>query len=268
MLTTFDNVVTAEEIKILLDYYYKDDSLVDDRLDVRSKTLAWTDSNWPKEIVKRILDQVLGPTYAVEVVLFYGSRISFRLHTDSGNGDGRPLLKNVLIPLHIEGPANTVLFDNYWPGPHARFGRIPLSPFAYSLPDRAGKLQSFDDIRVLLAQCQQTPELVTDFEITKEFVDTLEHIVKSRSSHNTKPPDDYVTDYSNIVNYKPNAKFDTGIHQQYLNHISIENLHGLTVDCVVPWQLGQVITFDRNQLHAAGAGHDFKIGITIFTYCQ
>lgn len=266
MIEVFDDVITPAEIKILLDYYYKDDLRVDDRLDVRSKTLRWANNDWPKQIVKKVLDQVLGNDYAVEVVLFYGSKISFKLHVDSGNGDGKPLLKNVLIPLYIEGAAGTVLFDNYWNGPHVRFGRTPASPFAYNLPDRNGQLHTFADVRNFLDLCKLTPEKATAFDITDDFIKTLEHIVEVRSS-NIKPPDNYITDYTNIINYKPGAKFDTEIHEHCLSHIPIEDLHGLTFAKLVPWQPGQAITFDRNRIHSAASGHDFKIGITIFTYC-
>ena len=266
MLNTFDNVVTAEEIKILLDFYHREDDLVDDRLDVRSKNPVWNIDNWPQDIVKRVLDQVLPEPYRVEVSLFFGSRISFRLHTDSGDGDGQRPYKNVLIPLHTEGPASTVLFDNYWNGPHMRFGRVEDSPWLYRLPNRLGQMQLIPDVRQLLDQCHSSPESIVDFDVDAEFIHALEHIVTVRSHGAGKPPDDYVTDYSKIVNYKPNSKFDANLHQQYLKHIPIENLHGLTVDQVIPWQLGQAITFDRNQLHAAGSGHEFKIGISIFTY--
>jgi hypothetical protein len=184
---------------------------------------------------------------------------------DSGDGDGQPLYKNILIPLYVEGSATTVLFNNYWHRSHVRFGQMAISPFLYMLPDRTGKLQTVPDIRVLLAQCEKNPELVTDFDVDSKFINTLQHIVRARSG-DTKPPDDYVTDYKDIVNYCANTKFDLDIHQQYLSHIPIENLHGLTVDRIIPWQVGQVLTFDRNQIHSAGSGHKFKIGISIFTY--
>jgi hypothetical protein len=167
MVKVFDNVLTPAEIKTLLNYYYKEDSLVDDRIDVRSKVPKWEDTEWPGHLVKRVLDQVLQDDYSVEVVLFYGSKISFRLHVDSGEGDGRTLFKNVLIPLYAEGPASTVLFDNYWNGPHTRFGRTPVSPFAYNLPGHDGKLKSIADIRVLLEQCKQDPDRVQDFKERK-----------------------------------------------------------------------------------------------------
>jgi hypothetical protein len=266
MIQTFDNALSAVEIDQLLEWFHTQDSLVDDRLDVRSKTPGWADNSWPKELVKKVLDQVLTESYVVEVVLFYGSRISFKLHVDSGDGDGRPLYKNVLIPLYVEGSATTVLFDNYWYGPHVRFGRVSTSPFLYTLPNRKDKLQTVSDIRILLAQCEKDPKSVIDFDVDLKFINTLQHIVQTRSGNSTKPPDDYVTDYKDIVNYRPGTKFDSSTHQQYLSHIPVENLHGLTVDQVVPWQVGQVVTFDRNQIHSAGSGHEFKIGISIFTY--
>ena len=136
----------------------------------------------------------------------------------------------------------------------------------YNLPNRAGQLQTIPDIRVLLEQCKNHAETVQDFRIDKEFIQTLEHIVAARSQNSHKPPDDYVTDYRDIINYDHRDLFDPELHQKYLNHIPIENLHGLSIDKIVPWQPGQVMIFDRNQIHAAGSGHEFKIGISIFTY--
>jgi hypothetical protein len=79
---------------------------------------------------------------------------------------------------------------------------------------------------------------------------------------------DEITDYKDITNYQPNAKFDPVIYSQYLSHNPIENLHGLSLDQVVPWVLGQAFTWDRTQLHCAGSGHSYKVGITIFTYLK
>lgn len=266
MTEIYDNVLNAGQIQTLLDWFNVNDELVDDRMDVRSKKPDWNSNDWPKPLVQMVLDQVLDDPYQVEVVLFYGSRISFKLHADSGDGDGRPLYKNVLIPLYSEGPATTVVFDNYWHGPHTRFGRTLVSPFLYTLPDRQGKLQTIPDIRVLLKQCQTQPESVTQFEVNSDFIRTLEHIVAMRDQNGIKPPDDYVTDYKHIINYRPDQQFDPTLHEQYLSHIPIENLHGLSIQQIIEWQPGQAATFDRNQLHCAGSGHQFKIGISIFTY--
>ena len=269
MLQVHDNVLSALEIKHLIDWFDQEDGLADDRLDVRSKALVdWQQSTPEIQLLTKVLDTVLDKDYDVEVALFYGSRISFRLHTDSGEGDGKPLYKNVLIPLQFEGNATTVLFDNHYHGRHARFGRQPLSPFWYSLPNKLGQLEEVADVRTLLDQCRTDPESVTNFEVTEDFISALEHIVQARSRTNARRPDDYITDYNVVTNYRPGEEFDSAIHRQYLNHIPIENLHGLTLDQVVPWVPGQVLVWDRTQLHAAGSGHSYKAGITILTYLK
>jgi hypothetical protein len=266
MVEIFDNVLTQDELQVLLDFYRANDHLVDDRLDVRSKKPDWNSSAWPGHLVKKVLDQVLHDSYRVEVVLFYGSRISFRLHVDSGNNNGEILYKNILIPLHVEGPATTVVFDNYWYGPHCRFGKIALSPFAYSLPDQNGQLLFVEDIRILLDQCQTHPELVQNFIVDDKFVATLQRIIDIRSGVDGPAPDTYISDYSKIKNYQPDLEFDKNLHKTYLNHLPIENLHGLTIEKIIEWKPGQAAIFDRNQIHCAGSGHTFKVGISIFTY--
>lgn len=267
MTEIYDNILDAGEIQTLLDWFHVEDNLVDDRMDVRSKKPDWNSQSWPQPLIKKALDRVLDKPYRVEVVLFYGSRISFKLHADSGDGDGQPLYKNVLIPLYTQGPATTVVFDNHWHGSHVKFGKMPVSPFAYHLPDKHGNLQSVEDIRVLLKQCLSAPDTVDRFHVTDEFVKALQKIVDARSGIGARKPDGFVTDYSQVKNYQPNLEFDKDLHKKYLNHMPIENLHGLTVEKIIEWQPGQVYTFDRTQLHCAGSGHEYKVGITIFTYC-
>ena len=266
MTEIYDNVLDFNEIQTLLDWFNINDTLVDDRMDVRSKKPDWNLQSWPQSLVEKALDHVLDYPYQVEVVLFYGSRISFKLHADSGNGDGQQLYKNVLIPLYTEGPATTVVFDNYWYGPHTRFGKMPVSPFAYNLPGKNGNLEFVEDIRVLLEQCCHSPELVDKFLVNDDFVESLQKIVDLRSGIGAREPDGWVTDYSHIKNYQSDVEFDKDLHKKYFDHLPIENLHGLTVEKIVKWQPGQVATFDRNQLHCAGSGHQYKVGISIFTY--
>lgn len=76
--------------------------------------------------------------------------------------------------------------------------------------------------------------------------------------------DQRITDYSNIEGYN-DKPFDKKIYNLYLTHIPYENLHGLTTDMVVPWAVGDVIEFDRQQLHCASNEHTHKIGMTVFT---
>jgi hypothetical protein len=68
-----------------------------------------------------------------------------------------------------------------------------------------------------------------------------------------------------LTNYDPNKSFDQHTQQQHIGHVSLENLHGLTLDEIVEWRLGSAMVFDRTQLHCAGTGHAHKIWMTCFT---
>jgi hypothetical protein len=172
----------------------------------------------------------------------------------------------VLFPLWLDGPGATVVFDNHWLGPSTRFSRTDISPFRYNLPNKDGKFIEVDDIRILVEQCKTTPEVINDFNVTNEFIAELEKLILIRSNQaGIQKADTRTSDYSNITNFKPDAKFDPDIHQKYLSHIPIENLHGLTVESIAEWNPGDAIVFDRTQLHCAASGHNRKIGISVFT---
>lgn len=264
MVEVFDNAISAQDTRLLIDYFFQQDELVDDRLDVCSKSPKWESNAWPKSCVKSILDRVLG-SYQVQEVLFLGSKISFNLHVDSDTGNIDNLYKVILIPLEWEGTAATVFFDNYWHGPSTRFFRTDASPFRYKLPNRNGIFVEVEDIRELLHQCKTSSDQITEFDVTDDFVSKLQYIVDVRNSNKT---DARTSDYSQIKNLRLGEKFDSHVHAKYLNHIDIKNLHELAIDQVVTWNPGQVIVFDRTQLHCAAAGHKFKLGLSIFTNHQ
>jgi len=92
--------------------------------------------------------------------------------------------------------------------------------------------------------------------------DPFENIVDQEKQLSSK--DQRVTNYIDIINFN-NKSFDPKLYQQYLTHIPYDNLHGLTIDTIARWKAGDVIVFDRNQLHCASNEHDRKIGISIFT---
>lgn len=251
----FNDVVSSQEREILLDYINneEDSESIDQRPDVRTKIPDIVRGKWPKEIVKSILDRALN-NYDLEQLFFYDSKISFRVHVDSGDGDQEKLHKNVLIPLYSDGISSTVVFKNKWYGPSTRFNKEGGSPFTYSLLTKTGEFIEVPDIRELT--------IIDDFDITREELDKL---IAVRSPDSKNPPDQRTYDYSNIEGYDPNLKFDKDIHQKWLNHISIEDLHGLTVEKIIEWNLGDLITFDRQHLHCAGSGHKRKKALTIFT---
>ena len=56
----YENVVSEDQRKILLDYFNTTDDLVDSRPDVRSKTPVWNQTiNWPQDTLKQILDKII-----------------------------------------------------------------------------------------------------------------------------------------------------------------------------------------------------------------
>jgi len=75
---------------------------------------------------------------------------------------------------------------------------------------------------------------------------------------------DTMSDYSQLINYQADSKFDPTIQQQYMKHIPLENLHGLTLDQVVEWRIGDAVVFDRSQVHCASSRHNFKTWMTVF----
>ena len=265
MVTIYENLVDLKTITAFKNFFYCNDDLVDDRGDVKSKIFPGKDLQFHTPQLQDLLHRVLPDPYEVEVVLFYQSRTSFRLHSDSGDIDGPDPYKVVLIPLDFEGPACTVFFDNFYSGPHARFSKKIISPFVYSLPDKNGNIRHIDDIRHLLAKCK-AGDYVDYFDVNDEFILLLEHVVAARYGKYGRSPNHTITDYAVIKNYDSTKRFNEDTHRNFLSHVDIEDLHGLTIDKIVPWRVGDAVVFDRTQLHCAGSGHLIKTGITVLTW--
>ena len=127
------NVVDADTVQQLVDFFYTDKSGLDVRHDNISKNINFSQDSWDKRTVKRILDQVLEPGYEVEYWMgmyradYRKGETYFPVHADTGLGVGlQDIYKNVLIPLELPqepGLVGTVFFDNYWHGPMSKFTR-------------------------------------------------------------------------------------------------------------------------------------------------
>jgi len=265
MVKTYSNIITKQDVSQLLTYHNVHDIRTDARPDVISKHPQWDVDEWPQSIIKKVLDQVLDYDYKVEEVIFNQSKISFRLHVDSGQNNESKNGHAVLIPLYCDGPSTTVFFNNYWHGRSTKFSRKEIKQFEYKLQNKHGDWQHVDDLRELLSKCITDPSYVNDFVIDNKFLDSLNYLIQARSNNAISKLDDRCYDYTNIVNWQPNIQFDETLHKHHLSHIPIENLHGLTVDSIVHWNVGNCIVFDRTQLHSAGSGHTEKIGVTVFT---
>ncbi|MDB9796124.1 hypothetical protein OAB44_01855 [Pelagibacteraceae bacterium] len=60
--------------------------------------------------------------------------------------------------------------------------------------------------------------------------------------------------------------FDKKKHKKYLRHENIKNLKGLEIEMVYKWKLGEILIFDRSQLHCSSSNlKNKKIGFTGLT---
>ena len=273
------NAVTDSERQILLDYLAQDDHRTDARPDVRSKHPRWNESGWPQHIIESAMTRVLGSGYVVEEVTFRQDRIGLKLHTDDGDPPGA-VGKTFMLLLDADPAAETVFFDNYWTEHHrwgAFFTKQPWHPYQYQLTDRDGRSVLIEDLRELLSRCENDPSSVTQFDVTEQFVDTLKALITKRSfpklDHDDQNPHTGYTqpgvrihDYTQLSDHDPGRSFDRDLHEQYLKHIDIKDLEGLTVESVQTWQPGAALVFDRRQLHSSGSSHRQKSFITVFCH--
>jgi hypothetical protein len=276
----FPNAATESERQILLDYLATDDHRTDSRPDVRSKHPRWDEADWPKHILESAMTRVLGPDYVVEEVTFRQDRIGLKLHTDDGNPPGA-VGKTFMLLLDAEPRAETVFFKNYWLQHHrwgAFFTREAWNPYQYQLSARNGELIKIADLRDLLRACEQDASAIDQFDVTDQFVDTLRNLIQKRSlpklDHENQTADTgyaqpglRIHDYDQLSNLEPGQGFDAHTHAQYLAHIDIQDLEGLTIESIISWEPGAALVFDREQVHCSSSNHRQKSFINIFCHC-
>jgi len=60
--------------------------------------------------------------------------------------------------------------------------------------------------------------------------------------------------------------FNKKKHKKYLKHENIRNLKGLEIDMVYKWKIGEILVFNRSQLHCSSSNlKNKKIGFTSLT---
>lgn len=275
----FDDVLTPDDIKILIEYLDRDDDRVDHRHDFRSKHPRWDVDVWPQDIIRQVLDKTIGDNYKIYEVDFMRSKIPLKMHVDAVSKSFESLHWAVMICLRANPVGHTVFFDNHWKGHgrNAHFTRQPWSQFSQKFIGRDGSWVEIADIRDFLVTCQTQPHLVTDIEITNDFVTYLEQLVVKRSSpwvDNVKReenkifalPEPRFSDYQQqVTNYRNNAQFPYSVWQQHLQHQPYDDFHGLTLDQVVEHQPGRVAVWHRSQLHCSSHNHSEKDVVTVFT---
>tara|TARA_B100000941_G_C28490786_1_gene547824 strand:- start:59 stop:757 length:699 start_codon:yes stop_codon:yes gene_type:complete len=71
---------------------------------------------------------------------------------------------------------------------------------------------------------------------------------------------------SEHINLYNGETFDKKIHDEYLKHEEIGNLKGLKVELIYKWKLGDILVFDRTNLHCSSSNlKNRKLGFTSST---
>ena len=71
---------------------------------------------------------------------------------------------------------------------------------------------------------------------------------------------------SEHLNLYGGESFDKKIHEKYLNHEDINNLKGLEVELIYKWKIGDLLIFDRSNLHCSSCNiKTKKLGFTTST---
>ena len=71
---------------------------------------------------------------------------------------------------------------------------------------------------------------------------------------------------SEHLNLYGSNEFDKKIYKKYLTHENINNLKGLEVELIFKWKLGDLLVFDRSNLHCSSVNiNKKKIGFTSST---
>jgi hypothetical protein len=71
---------------------------------------------------------------------------------------------------------------------------------------------------------------------------------------------------SEHLNLYGDINFDKDIHKKYLSHENINNLKGLKVELIFKWKLGDLLVFDRTNLHCSSTNINVKkLGFTSST---
>jgi hypothetical protein len=71
------------------------------------------------------------------------------------------------------------------------------------------------------------------------------------------------SEHLDLYSKKP---FDKDVHKKFLKHEDIKNLNGLEVEMIYKWKLGDILIFDRSNLHCSSCNiNQKKIGFTSST---
>jgi len=109
----YENIVSKKGIDYLLTFLNKKDEYYQEGQFVRKQGFDWSKNNWPRDwtlaLLKRL--EIKSNPYAIMMI---DLDHQLGIHTDTINGSKCD--KNIVIPLEIVEPAQTVIFKNKWYG--------------------------------------------------------------------------------------------------------------------------------------------------------
>jgi len=109
----YENIVSTKGIDHLLTFLDKKDEYYQEGQFVRKQGFDWSKNNWPRGWVLALLKrlEIKSNPYAIMMI---DLDHQLGIHTDTINGSKCD--KNIVIPLEIVEPAQTVIFKNKWFG--------------------------------------------------------------------------------------------------------------------------------------------------------
>ncbi len=248
------DLITDSDVSALIDYCENEPGLPrDERPDVTNLDLQIDQGHWYQDLLVKICDSVVQEGWSAGRIAFWKSKIAWPLHTDTGDGSYESVSgKNIVIPLEWDNGNGTVVFTNRWQGKRVVFSKTIVSPYRVFLPKKDGSIIEVDDIRKL--------DDVENFDITVEELD----ILKQKRTNKNEQSNNRISDYASLSDYKDNELFDSAIHKEYLQHVNLEDLHGLTIDKILEWKKNEIYSWDREQVHCSTYQHSMKSMITIW----
>ena len=230
-----------------------------------------------KELIGSKLREVIGEFDIAENDYpphYFRTKFPNKIHADTGRDKFAQIYKQILLPLLINptgGKAHTIIFKNKWYGQASNFvGFTPNESqeqnHSTMLDDNNDFIQ-FRDINEFYKTLISTNDSKIKinngiFTVNKALIDRVRKRV-------AKPNDD--ARYNKMTNghITNNKPFNKDIYKKYLTHQEYDDLTGLEVELIYEWKVGDLLIWDRSQLHSSDDYGNFgvkeKLGLAAFT---
>jgi len=101
------------------------------------------------------------------------------------------------------------------------------------------------------------------YGVSTNFTNDKNELAENNPENFKKGKNARSNEHLKIFSDKPFNKTD---HEKYLKHENIENLKGMEIEFVYKWNQGDLLIFDRTNLHCSSSNiQNKKIGLTTFT---